>query len=202
MEHRAQIEQRTESERRNHEWRMMFAEKGMFAVVVGLIMAVATVCGNMFVERYKSDASFQQARVQIVRAASNEVWKKLTLFEASVEQFDEVIQTQQFNKHFGFLKNKNAPKSDLKNVNHVSDETKKALSSLWETLQTQELNLGPNVYAVFFRAMQDIAVLRNIYESQARRDGESDKIDNDAIKETRLDLKKQKQLLSFIMDQQ
>lgn len=165
-------------------------------------MAVATICGNMFVEHYKSDTSLQQARAQTIRAASNEVWNKLMLFEASVGQFEEVIRAQHFNKNFGFPKNKSAPKNEIKDVIRVSDETKQALSDLWKTLQTQELNLGPNVHAVFFRAMQDVAVLRNIYESQASREGDSDDIDDDAIKEVRLDLKKQKQLLSVIMDQQ
>jgi hypothetical protein len=201
LKQRTELERQAESRRQDHEWKMMFAEKGVFAIVVVFIAAVVTFCGNVFVERYKSDTSSQQARAQTVRASCNEVWGKLASFEESVGQYDEVIRTLHFNKDFGVFRTRKERASDQASINRISTDTKHALSNLWKTLRAQELNLGPNMHAVFFRAMQDIAELRIIYETAALHEGKLDKIDYDAIDEVRNDLKEQKKLLSSVVNQ-
>lgn len=200
LKQRTELERQAESRRQDHEWKMMFAEKGVFAIVVVLIAAVVTFCGNVLVERYKSDTSSQQARAQTVRASCNEVWGKLASFEESVGQYDEVIRTQHFNKDFGVFRTRKERARDQASINRISTETKQALSNLWKTLRAQELNLGPNMHAVFFRAMQDIAKFRIIYETAALHEGKLDKLDYDAIDEVRNDLKEQKKLLSSVVN--
>ncbi|ACB65744.1 hypothetical protein BamMC406_3272 [Burkholderia ambifaria MC40-6] len=199
LERRAQLEQRSENARRDHEWKIMLSEKGLLAVIVGLTLAVATVCGNILVERYKSDAAVQQTRASTIRQASNKVWRKFVVFEASVNRLGDAVQTRRFHKGIDMFRADLS--KDQKDVDNAAGETRRTLSDLWNALREEELNLGPGMHAVFFRAMQDLAEIRSIYESEALHGDEQDKIDADAIGEARNDLQKRTQVLSSVLDQ-
>lgn len=199
LEQRAQVEQRSENARRGHEWRMMVTEKGLFAIIVGLTLWIATISGNVLVEHYKNDATLQQARAQVVRQATNEVWNKLIVCEESVSEFGNKIDTQRWHKDLDMFKDEVA--TDQKNADDANTKAKQSCSDVWDTLRSQELNLGPGMHGVFFRAMQDISMTRNVYESDETRGRRPDKLSEDVIEGNRHDLEKIEQFISSVMSQ-
>lgn len=199
IEQRAQIEQQNESERRRHEWRMMLADKGLFALLVGLALGMATFCGDVVVERYKNDAALTQARAQTIRNTTNEVWARLVACEESVDELGDAVRTQRWHKGFGLFRDETA--RDQKNVNDADAKTTQTFSELWEALRSQELTLGPDMHGIFFRAMQDIMVIRYVYETEATDGHEPVKVDDDMIEAEHRDLTKLEQFLSSVMNQ-
>lgn len=199
MEQQDRLERQRESSRRAHEWKMMLTEKGLIVLTVSLLVGLVTFCGNMLVERYKSDAASEKARVEKVRTASNDVWRKLVSFEESVDALEGALEDQRLHNNLGLFKADRA--GDARLVEAATEKTKAALSALWVTLRAEELDLGPAMHGVFFQAMQDEAEIRCIYESEGLRGGAQEKFDAGAIEEARVDLRKQQMILSSVVGQ-
>lgn len=197
LERRARLELEQEISRRRHEWWM--AEKVLFGLLVGASLAAASVLGNVFVERYKSDSASLQARALSIKAASNKVWAKLVLYEESVESLGDATRNQSLHRNVAFFKNERV--SDHKAVEEANLEVKRRLGEVWGTLQAEELNLGPNVHALYSGAVQDIAIIGGIYDSQSRFSVGLDKLGTDMVSSARSDLRKREEVLSSIMNE-
>ena len=199
LDRRARLDSEQEIGRRKHEWRMMITEKALFALLVGASLAAASVLGNVFVERYKSASASLQARTLSIKTASNKVWGKLVLYEESVESLGDATRNQILHRNIAFFKDDRM--SDQKAVEEASIEMKRRFGEVLEILQAEELNLGPDVHALYTDALQEIAMIGGIYDSQARSGAALDKLGTDALNSARNELRKRKEMLFSFMNE-
>jgi hypothetical protein len=198
LERRSQLEEQSATARRKHERWTLLVDRGLLALVVGLSLGGATLCGNILVERYKSSAASEQARAQTIKTASNEVWKKLEVFQESVAKLDTALQRQSFEKSI------NAFVADRPKAARAVDEsvatTGLALSDVWKALQNEELNLGPYMYLAFYNAIVEEAAIRYIYVSEAQK-GSPREADEAVVSDTEAKFESQRSALLNAVNQ-
>ncbi|QCX49695.1 hypothetical protein [Ralstonia pseudosolanacearum] len=198
---KAESEALAERSRRDHEWRLLLVDKFVLAGMVGLLLAITAFAGNMALEKYKSDGAARAARTQVVRTASDEAWTKLMKLQESVSELGAALQSHEF--HRKVVVDQHELVSDKQAFETKNSKVKQDLGDLWRQLESQQLRLGAGVHSLFFRAMQDLAIMRVVYEDQfvdanLGRDGvEGGK---EVVAEAQGDLDKRKQQLLGTLD--
>lgn len=198
---KAESEALAERNRRDHEWRLLLVDKFVLAGAVGLLLAIAAFAGSMALEKYKSDSAARAARTLAIRTASDEAWTKLMKLQESVSELGSALQSHEF--HRKVVVDQHELVSDKQAFETRNSKVKQDLGDLWRQLESQQLRLGAGVHSLFFRAMQDLAVMRVVYEDQfvdanLGRDGV--KGGNEVVAEAEDDLDKRKKQLLGTLD--
>ncbi|MGM3411953.1 hypothetical protein [Ralstonia holmesii] len=198
---KAESDALAERSRRDHEWRLLLVDKFVLAGMVGLLLAIAAFAGNMALEKYKSDSAARAARTLATRTASDEAWTKLMKLQESVSELESALQSHEF--HRKVLVDQDKLVSDKQAFDTKNKKAKQDLTDLWRQLESQQLRLGAGVHSLFFRAMQDLAVMRVVYEDQfvdANLGRDSPKDGKELVAEAQNDLDKRKQQLLGTLD--
>jgi hypothetical protein len=201
IERKARHERAAARERQTHEWRIMLAEKLLIGLIVGAGLAGIAVFGNIFVERYKTDSVARQERLATIRTASNNVWPKLASCEASVSEMGSAVQMFNLHRNLSFFRDDVI--SDKNTYEAKRKQADSDFTELWNEIQAQKLNLGAVMTSRFFRSMQDLVILKNIYEDKYNHPtsiASDDKINSDAEEAMRNDLDKQEKELGSIIE--
>lgn len=197
---KAESEAFAERSRRDHEWRLLLVDKFVLAGMIGLLLAIAAFAGNMALEKYKSDSAARAARTLTIRTASDEAWAKLMKLQESVSELGSALQSHEFHREVVVDQDKLA--SDKQVFETKNSKAKQDLADLWRQLESQQLRLGA-VHSLFFRAMQDLALMRAVYEDQfvdANLGRDGPKGGNEVVAEAQSDLDKRKQQLLGTLD--
>lgn len=198
---RAQFELELELSRRDHELRILLIDKLFLTVIVGVLVSAVAFGGNFLLERHKSIDAARTARVLAIRTASNEVWGKISVFRESVLNLKSTLRDLEF--HRGVASFKDEAASDMRAFDNQNKKAEQDLSVLLHLLRSQQMNLGPGMHSRFFRAMQDLSVMRNIYTErfQEKSMEESKEKSNEEIAdEAHKDLNEQEKELLAIME--
>lgn len=198
---KAESEALAERSRRDHEWRLLLVDKFVLAGAVGLLLTIAVFAGNMALEKYKSDSAARAARTLAARTASDESWTKLMRLQESVSELESALQSLEFRRRIVVDQHELA--SDKQAFETKNKKAKQDLTDLWRQLESQQLRLGAGVHSLFFRAMQDLAVIRVVYEDQfvdANLGRDSPKDGKEVVAGAQNDLDKRKQQLLGTLD--
>lgn len=198
---KAESEALAERSRRDHEWRLLLVDKFVLAGTVGLVLAIAVFAGNMALETYKSDSAARATRTLAIRAASDEAWTKLMKLQESVSELESALQRLEFRRKVVTDQDELVP--DKQTFETKNKKAKQDLADLWRQLESQQLRLGAGVHSLFFRAMQDLAVVRVVYEDQfvdANLGRDDPKGGNEVVAEAQDDLNKRKKQLLGTLD--
>lgn len=198
---RAKFELHLELSRRDHELRILLIDKLLLTVIVGVLVSAVAFGGNFLLERHKSIDAARTARALTIRTASNEVWAKMSTLKESVLNLKSTLRDFEF--HRGIESFKSEAASDMQEFDRQDKKAEKDLSVLLHLLRSQQLNLGPGMHSRFFRAMQDLSVMRNVYTDRFRsRDSEksNDGHNDTTADEIQKDLDRQEKELLAIME--